>query len=408
MKILFVTELTHAGGVDTFLFSLLKNWPCADDDLHLVANMAHPGLAGLKNSLNGSASVESHDIPVFVDWTLARNAKNLNFLRFLSPLIRLYFAACSYLGFVRLFRRTCPGRVVIVAGGYPGGDSCRMAALAWSRVALGRPKALYNFHNLAVPVRWWQFVERGVDWMLSRSVSRFVAVSSACAKSMQVRPSIWRANKTTYVLNGIVPPALSASSDDVRQEFGFPANCPLVVMLATYEPRKGHAFLLDAFNEVLEKLPTARVIVCGYGYPDEVARVRQRCCELELSHAVVLAGFRKDAHRILAAADVLAVPTQSYESFGLVAAEAMSMGVPVVATNIGGLPEVVENDQGGYVVDPQNVSEFAARLAELLYNRELRAVQGRLGRKRYRHLFTVSRMAADYAELVHGQMSERL
>lgn len=408
MKIFFVTELTHAGGVDTFLSSLLGHWPDRGDDLHLVANSAHPGLPGLKTSLHGRASVCAHDVPTYVDWKLLRNGREPKIYRFLSPALRTYFAIRSYLGFVRLFRSDRPDRLVIVAGGYPGGDSCRMAALAWSTVRLDRPRAIFNFHNLAVPLRWWQFVERGIDWMLSRSVSRFVAVSAACAQSMRVRPAIWRANTTSFVLNGIVPPARSLSTDDVRQEFGFPADCPLVVMLATYEPRKGHAFFLDALAKVIEKLPAARVIMCGYGYPDEMHRVRQHADELGLSQAVVHAGFRKDAQRILAAADVLAVPTQAYESFGLVAAEAMSMGVPVVATNIGGLPEVVANGQGGYVVAPDDVSGLAARLQELLSDSGLRATQGKLGKERYLQLFTISRMAADYAELIRGRTSARL
>lgn len=405
MKILFVTELTHAGGVDTFLSSLLKHWPCKEDELFLLTNAAHPGLAGLKSSLSGCASVGAHNIPVFVDWALARNAKGLNFLRFISPVLRVYFAVRSYLGFVRLFRRECPDRVVIVAGGYPGGDSCRVAALAWAGVVRDRPLALYNFHNLAVPIRRWQFVERGGDWLLSRSVSGFVAVSSACARSMQARSSIWRAKKTSYVLNGIVPPAPDAGAEDVRQEFGFPASCPLVVMLATYEPRKGHAFLLEAFARVREKMPAARVIMCGYGYPEEEERVRKHASRLGLGEAIVMAGFRTDAHRILAAADVLAVPTQAYESFGLVAAEAMALGVPVVATDIGGLPEVVENGRGGYVVAPQDVSGLAERLTALLSSPELRASQGELGRERYRQRFTIDRMAADYAHLVREPQS---
>ena len=223
--------------------------------------------------------------------------------------------------------------------------------------------------------------------------------------SMQVRPAIWSICRPSFILNGIAPPSTTVYDVDVREEFDLPSGCPLVAMLATYEPRKGHALLLKAFVKVVEVIPRARLIVCGYGYPDEIQRVRRLSEELGISHVVVFDGFRKDAHQILSKADVLAIPTQAYESFGLVAAEAMSMGVPVVTTKIGGLSEVVENGDGGYLVSSTDEIEFASRLIELLSDVKLRLMQGELGKARYQRLFTAHRMAADYAELIRCEAS---
>lgn len=398
MKILFITELTHSGGVDTFISSLLKNWPNKEDDLHLITNTRHPGLSGLKSCLMGYANVESHGIRLYVDYLLDHD---FHLSCFVSPFLRLFYAVISFFGFFRLFWTLSPDRVVIVAGGYPGGDSCRVAALVWSIVRTGRPMALYNFHNLAVPALWWQIYERGIDWLLSRSVKQFIGVSAACSNSMRVRKTIWRNCRVNFILNGVAPPvAPILTRGKIHQEFGMPVNCPLVSMLATYEPRKGHLMLLNAFVQVLKVLPSARLIICGDGYPDQVEQVRQYISKLGLSHAVCLTGFRRDAYQIMGESDVVAIPTQSYESFGLVAVEAMSMGVPVVATNIGGLPEVVKSGHGGYIVDVLDAAGFAECLIKLLSNSTLRESQGRMGKERALDLFAIKRMAADYSRLI--------
>ena len=183
-------------------------------------------------------------------------------------------------------------------------------------------------------------------------------------------------------------------------------------MLATYEPRKGHVFLFDAFAQVLQRVPQARLLVCGSGTDAERARLAAECDARGLATKVRLQGFRPDALRLLAAADLLVVPSQSFESFGLTCVEAMVRRVPVVATRTGGLPEVVANDEGGYVVAHDDASAFAARMTDLLVDPILRRAQGERGRHRYERLFRAPRMAAQYAELlnqgklaVHGRVN---
>ena len=97
---------------------------------------------------------------------------------------------------------------------------------------------------------------------------------------------------------------------------------------------------------------------------------------------------------------MLVVPPQAYESFGYVAVEAMCCRVPVVVTDVGGLPEVVEDGVCGYVVDQHDRVSFANHIEELLCDETLRKKMGEQGKLRYEKYFSAKRMASEYAELV--------
>jgi glycosyltransferase involved in cell wall biosynthesis len=174
-------------------------------------------------------------------------------------------------------------------------------------------------------------------------------------------------------------------------------------MLGTYEARKGHEFLLDAFLKVVDSVPAARLLICGFGYSAEVKRVRQAVHARGLDHQVVLEGFREDVPDLIAASSIMLVPSQFCEPFGLTITEAMSHGVPVIASRVGGVPEVLQDDQGGYLVAPDDVNGMADKIVKLLSNEELRREQGKRGKARFNESFRAERMAASYAALLRSE-----
>lgn len=207
--------------------------------------------------------------------------------------------------------------------------------------------------------------------------------------------------KVTYIYNGIAAPKTSTAQNlTLHEELGIAPDAHLCLMLGTYEPRKGHDFLFRAFRQVVDAVPDAHLLVCGFGYPEEVERVKGLVEQQGLSGHVTLQGFRRDVDTMLAQADLLLVASQAFESFGLTSVEAMANRVPVVATRVGGIPEVVEDGDGGYCVDPDDVAGYAARVISLLQDRELHKAQAEKGYARYRRLFSAERMADAYAALI--------
>ena len=406
MRILFFTENIHRGGLDSFLVSLINHWPVAEDEIFLLCNASHPGLDDIKYALTRQCVVIPHYIPLYTDLSMKFH-KNILFRalrRFLSPILKY-----SFFGFyiVRLrgqLLQNKPNRLFVVNGGHPGGDSCRAAVLSWSLFARRLPKAIYNFHNLAVAPRWFEkWPERLIDAFVIGQAKAIIGVSQACALSLQTRINSESMSKISWIYNGIPAPshAQKVNRISLRESLGLPSDALICLLLATYEVRKGHDFLLKAFKKVILKVPTARLVICGHGYPEQIEEVHRLVKDYSLSDRVILQNFRRDTDFLFSGSDLLLVASQSYESFSLTSVEAMAHRLPVVATCVGGVPEVVLDGEGGFCVDPNNINDYAARIIELLGDPDLRSRQGEAGFLRYKRLFTAERMAKEYSDMIH-------
>lgn len=403
MKILFFTENNHSGGLDSFLVYLINHWPDSDDQFTVVCNASHPGLTVLRSRLKRPCRIVAHAIPMHWEWmnkfasipVLGRLAKLVSLIS-RYPFFLFYIVAIR-----RLLLTEAPDRVMIVNGGYPAGDSNRAAAIAWGMVRGARPKSVHNFHNFATPPRIWERLpEAIIDRAVAANTLAFVSVSEVCATSLENRPAAANA-PVTHIHNGIPDPDPSPiDSCQVKRSLDLPGDAPLCLMLGTYEPRKGHDFLMRAFGQVLLTHPQAKLVVCGYGSDSYRQGVRQLVESLGISHSVRLFGFRDDVADLIKAADVVLVPSQAFESFGFMIVEAMSLMTPVVATRVGGIPEVLGNDEGGFLVDQNDVKAFAEQTSLLLGNAEIRKKMGAEGHHRFIQNFTARRMAGEYKLLI--------
>jgi len=404
MKVLIVTENAYSGGLDTFLITLINSWPNAEDRLTLVCNTNHPGLSFVRRSVVRQCEVIGHDYPL--PWPTTTMSRARRLLLFPFRLLERQLLFVRYLRIFReLFDRTGAERLLVVNGGYPAGLTCRAATVAWG-MAGRRPQSIHNFHNFSHPPRVWERpFEYVIDRLVHRHAGAMVSVSRICALSLENRSAFRGSTKVTHIPNGISYRPAKATRAEVRAELGVPPDAPLLLMLGTYEVRKGHEFLLQAFGQVLETSPFAWLAICGFGYPAEIERVRAAVASLSLDDRVLLLGFREDVPDLLEASDILLVPSQASESFGLTIVEAMSHSVPVIATRIGGIPEVIEDGDGGYLVARDDVVGLARRIVLLLGDEALRREQGRRGLARFEERFGAERMARAYAEMLHrGQI----
>lgn len=202
------------------------------------------------------------------------------------------------------------------------------------------------------------------------------------------------------VLNGIDVSAFDPAAADgsaVRHELGMGPGDPLVLMAAQLAEWKRQHLLIEAFRPVLERHPTARLVLAGTEWkPAEryAAGLERLIGELGLTDRVILAGFRRDIRDVLAAADVFAHPSVG-EPFGLVLAEAMAMGKPVVTVADGGAPEVVIAGEAGLVGPKDDVAALTANLLALIDDADLRAAMGARGRARVQQRLNCRRMADD-------------
>jgi len=193
------------------------------------------------------------------------------------------------------------------------------------------------------------------------------------------------------------------------EEYGFPEGAQMVGVVARLEPEKGHTTLLDAWPTVMARVPTARLLIVGEGsmaaqlqdQADALGLLGEAC---EGDHcvgtrharpgaAVVFTGRREDVPAVTAALDVAVLPSYR-EAQGLVILEAMALARPVVASDVGGIPEMIEDGVTGLLVPPHDADALAAAIIRLLTDHPLADMIGRAGHRVVHERFCVERMVA--------------
>ena len=174
-----------------------------------------------------------------------------------------------------------------------------------------------------------------------------------------------------------------------------PPEVRVLMHASNFRPVKNIEAVIKVFAEVHKKVPTKLVMV---GDGPEKPGAEQLARELGLQRDVLFLGNQDCMEELLPLADAFLLPSSS-ESFGLVALEAMSAEVPVVASNIGGLPEVVEHGVTGFLHDPRSIDGFVSSVLRLLSNERLRRAMGRRARREARERFNVDDMVDRYVHV---------
>jgi len=181
-----------------------------------------------------------------------------------------------------------------------------------------------------------------------------------------------------------------------RRAFGIPAGAPLVGAVGRLHRQKGFTDLITALAQVREHLPAVRLLLVGDG--ELRGDLEAHAQALGLSEVVTFAGLRTDIPEILAELDLFALPSL-WEGLPNVVLEAMAAGLPVVATAVGGTPEVVVDGVSGLLVPPHDPAALAEALVFLLRDPGMRRKIGQAGRKRVGQCFSVGQMVRKTEDL---------
>ena len=191
--------------------------------------------------------------------------------------------------------------------------------------------------------------------------------------------------------------------EPLRRELCPPGTAGLIVHASNFRPVKRVDAVLDVFRMVRHELP-ARLVLIGDGPDREM--VEQRARDYGLSEHVVFAGEQHDPVRWLSAADVFLLPS-AQESFGLAALEAMACEVPVIASNAGGLPEIVHDGINGYVCGLDALDQMASHAVQLLRDDNTRRAMGRRGADLVRENYCTERIVPLYEHAYERALAVR-
>jgi glycosyltransferase involved in cell wall biosynthesis len=174
-----------------------------------------------------------------------------------------------------------------------------------------------------------------------------------------------------------------------RKELGLPPEGPIIGTVGRLVPIKGHTWLLRAVPRVLSEFPQVRVVLIGDGPMQD--ELKELAAELGISPHVVFLGTRPDIPECLAALDLFVLPSLN-EGMGRVLLEAMAVGCPVVATRVGGIPDIVADGTTGLLVPPRDDRALAEAILILLQDPSRRAAYGEAARRHVDGRFEVETM----------------
>jgi glycosyltransferase involved in cell wall biosynthesis len=172
-------------------------------------------------------------------------------------------------------------------------------------------------------------------------------------------------------------------------EYGMERGSQIVGVVARLEPEKGHPTLLEAWPEVLRAVPDAYLLIVGEGSRRDALEAQAR--ELRIAHRIVFTGRRDDVPAVTAALDVAVLPSYR-EAQGLSVLEAMALSRPVVASNVGGIPEMIEDGVTGLLVPPHDAGALAAAIIRLLTDHPYADMLGRAGHDLVHDRFCIEAM----------------
>lgn len=220
--------------------------------------------------------------------------------------------------------------------------------------------------------------------LIARRSSAFVAVSGEDRRRMIEVEGI-DPERIVLIPNGIPDPP-GPGDRDLRAELGIGPEQPVIGTVGTLRPQKALHVLISAAAALRPEFPDLRVLIVGDGA--ERARLEDLRAELRLQDTVTLLGQRSDVPDLLRAFDV-AVSSSDFEGAPLAILEYMAAGLPVVATRVGGVPDLVDQGRTGLLVEARRPGDLATALAQLLRDPDRARQMGERGRRLQRRQFTI-------------------
>jgi glycosyltransferase involved in cell wall biosynthesis len=246
-----------------------------------------------------------------------------------------------------------------------------------------------------------QIGRRLIDrYIVSRYSDMVIAVSEADRRRM-ISTVGMPSERVTLIPNGIPEPH-PHHAGSVRAKLGIADDVPLLVQTAVMRPQKAIGTMLEAMAILRQREPAARLLILG---PGDHRALQTRAAELAVLDAVSFLGQRDDVADILAVADV-GVLSSDFEGMPLAILEYMAAGLPVVSTDVGGVPEIVREGETGLLVPRGDSRALADRIGRLIADPELARRMGQNGRRLQQERFSAEAMVRETTALYERLLAD--
>ncbi len=258
-----------------------------------------------------------------------------------------------------------------------------------------------------IPFVWHVRVVKSGGWrdrVIARLSTKIIVISDAVKRKFSwVKDN----NKVIKIFNAVDKKVFESGLDVnyLRREFNIAEDCKIVGVFSRLAPWKGHMLFLDAAKKLKEKIGNIKFLIVGEG-DGEYKKQLVACVEEKgIRRDVIFAGFRKDVPRLMNLCDVIVNPSIEPEPFGRTIIEAMSCGAPVVATNMGGPKEIINDGEDGFLVSLLDET-MAEKIWSLLIDSDLYDRISGKALDKIGNIFSVEHQMAQlhkiYEELISG------
>jgi len=261
-----------------------------------------------------------------------------------------------------------------------------------------KPKAVFSWETISAPE--WLLTHRLLVYRFAmRFCTRVISVSHATAKWLIEKRGVPR-DKVVVIPYGVNLDLYRAGENpELKQKLGIEPDAKVVGVVARLHPQKGHRYLIEAAKSIVAKNPKTKFVIVGDGELraglEEMARAKN------VAGNFMFLGFRKDVKDLMRVFDVFCLPSL-YEGLPNVVLEAMATAKPVVATAVDGTPELIVENETGYLVPPADPHALAEKISLLVANQEMARRFGSNGLKRVKAEYSLEKQVEGFQNLYHS------
>jgi glycosyltransferase involved in cell wall biosynthesis len=374
MKILVVCGAGIVSGVETVTLSLILGLRGRGHDVRCITSTWGNG--------DFARRLDDHGIP-YTRLPLGFISKTLSWPAIRMTLDQLWRLPKLWLGYLRYNRDFDPE--IILQSNF------HHLFILWP--LLNSRRTIFHVHNRFPPNRFYRIIFK----FLNRRILKFIAVSQFVEDSIK-KLGIPK-EKIICIPNGTLdtsrcPPEGEPNHTSPTPFEGHPAAVQIGIV-GQIGSWKGHDDLIEALRVLKGWDVEFSCLVFGSGDPDYIEALNQKIERYGLSKQIDWRGYVKDKESIFTLIDICVVPSRCEEGFGMVAVEAASFGVPVIATRIGGLIEIVKDGETGHLIDVESPGQVAEKLKTLIQDPDLREKMGRAARQHALQFYMLDRMIVE-------------
>ena len=291
---------------------------------------------------------------------------------------------------VRLFNFLRRNRITVIVSYHFSSD---MWGTFWGKLA-GVPAIMSNRRDMG----FWRNAWHIKAYRLINPWVNKIIVNAQSIKQMVIETEGVKSQHIEVIYNGIT------IAQEENNFIPSPSNDIVIIHVANLKPVKGHKYLIEAFAGIVKQFPRAKLVLIGN---DELnGQIQEMASCLNLQSNVLFMGKRDNVPQLLALADICVLPSLS-EGMSNSILEYMAASKPVVATRVGGNPELVRHEINGLLVDKENVQQLKEALLMLIQNKEKRRIMGENGLLRVRTEFSMEAMVAHYDQLLRAPVPHK-